>query len=118
MAAVRIHLAYMSPLLRGMITDLLACESDIEILSCANDSGDAILTARANGANMIITHDQERNGDRCLGAVMEDVPLTILAIDQGGSAGTSINLVRRTLRLDGEGPEALAQAVRQAIECA
>lgn len=116
MDTVRIHLAHMSPLLRQMISDLLAAEKDIEIVGSAEGIENSLLTARAQGANMIITQDEAPVYDQCLGAVTQNVPLTILAIAPGGSAGTSINLVRRNLRFDGGGAKALAQAVRQAME--
>ncbi|HUE78376.1 MAG TPA: hypothetical protein VMN38_01920 [Sphingomicrobium sp.] len=99
-----------------MITDLLAAEEDIEIVGSEAKTGNSLLAARAQGANMIITQEGAAVADQCLNAVTQNVPLTILAIAPGGSAGTSINLVRRQLRLDDDGAKSLAQAVRQAME--
>lgn len=99
-----------------MIGDLLAAERDFEIVGSAEITESSLVAARAQGANMIITQDDARVDDQCLAAVTQDVPLTILAIAPSGSAGRSIHLVQRTLQLDGGGADALAKAVRQALE--
>ena len=114
--AVRIHLARMSPLLRRMITDLLAPEADIEIVGAADGSGESLVAARAEGANVIITQGNGGTGDACLAAIVDSSPLTILNIAPSGSAGTSINLLRRNHSLDAARGSSLAQVVRNAVE--
>ena len=54
-------------------------------------------------------------GDACLGAILESVPLTILAIEPGASAGTSIKFTSRRLSLEAGGSNMLAEAVREAL---
>ena len=115
MDTVRIHLADMSPLLSQMITDLLAAERDIEIVGCGVGAEGSLVAARAERANMIITQAQVPVQEPCLGAIVDDLPLTILAITASGSATTSINFSRRTLQL-GEGAATLADVVRKAAE--
>jgi DNA-binding NarL/FixJ family response regulator len=112
---VRIHLARMSPLLRRMITDLLAAEDDMEIVGFADGTEESLVSARAEGANMIITQDQSNGEDRCIGAILNGVPLTILALEPGASAGTSINFTARRLSLEAGGGNTLAEAVRDAV---
>jgi DNA-binding NarL/FixJ family response regulator len=112
----RIHLARMSPLLRRMITDLLAPEEDIEIVGVAEGAEESLVVARTEGANMIITQDQREGGDACLSAILSAQPLTILAIEPGGSIGTSVNLERQQLSLEGGDGKSLAQAIRKALE--
>lgn len=117
MAQVRIYLAHMSALLSQMITDLLAPEEDIEIVGRADGISDSLLAARAEGANMIITQENAADEEPHLKAVVNDHPLTILAIASSGSTSTSINFLRREIRLrDGGG--SLADAVRSAVEVA
>ena len=99
-----------------MITDLLAAERDFEIVGTAEGADNALVTAREQGANLIITQDQSEVRDQCLDAIVQDVPLTILALAPGGSAGTSINLSRRTMRLQGGDRSALADVIRKAME--
>lgn len=116
MNLVRIHLAHMPPLLRRMITDLLASEGDIEIVGHANDAEDSLVAARAEGANMIIMQDNVPVQEPSLNAILDELPLTILAIARGGSTSTSINFSRRTLQLHGENGSTLAHVVRKAME--
>ena len=118
MATVRIHLANMSALLSQMITDLLAPEFDIEIVGRADGAGGSLLAARAEGANMIITQEKAAAEDPYLEAVMDDPPLTILAIASSGSTTTSINFSRQEMHLRGEGGCSLADVIRKAAELA
>ena len=118
MAKVRIQLAQMSALLSAMITDLLATEKDIEIVGYTRSSQDSLVAARAEGANMIITERGVQSREPSLGAIVDDLPLTILAIEPNGSTGTSISFSRQTLRLQSDGTNALADAVRKAAELA
>jgi hypothetical protein len=115
---VRIYLAQMPPLLSQMVIDLLASEKDIEIVGCSDGTADSLLAARAEGANMIITQDQVRAQEPSLGAIVDELPLTILAIASSGSTSTSINFSRRRLQLHGDGAAALADVVRKAAEFA
>jgi hypothetical protein len=108
----------MSALLSQMITDLLSSEGDIEIVGRADGGGDSLLAARAEGANMIITQERAAAEDPYLGAVMDDLPLTILAIASSGSSSTSINFSRQEIRLRGEGAPSLADVIRKAAELA
>ena len=115
MSTVRIHLAIESPLLRRMITDLIATEDDMEIVGFADGREESLVAARSEGANMIITQEERARGDACLRAILCGVPLTILAIDPGASAGTSINLVSKRVSLEASGGNMLAEAVRKAV---
>lgn len=116
MGKVRIHLANMSPLLSQMIADLLTPEKDIEIVGCGDGANDSLLAARAEGANMIITQGCVPVMEPSLGAIVDELPLTILAIASSGSTSTSINFSRRTLQMQGNGAAALADVVRKAAE--
>jgi len=111
----RIHLAGMSPLLRRMITDLLAAEQDMMIVGVAEDDEESLVVAKTEGANLIITQHQREDGDSCLSAIINAPPLTILAIEPDGAAGTSINLERQRVSLAGDDGKSLAQAIRQAM---
>jgi hypothetical protein len=99
-----------------MITDLLASETDIEIVGCAEGAEDSLLSARAEGANMIITQAKVPAHEPSLGAIIDELPLTILAIAGSGSTSTSINFSRQTQTLHGEGAAALVDVVRKAAE--
>lgn len=114
MATVRIHLAQMSPLLSRMITDLLAAESDMEVVGWAAETENSLLAARAQGANVIITQESESRPSDCLEAVMQAAPLTILNIEPSDSSSTSVSLVRRSFTFAGDGSKSLANIVRQA----
>ena len=118
MVKVRIHLAQMSVLLSRMITDLLASEKDIEIVGYTEDAENSLVAARAEGANMIIAQQNAPVQEPSLGAIVDDLPLTILAIESNGSTSTSINFSRRTLQLQSDGANALADVVRKAVELA
>jgi len=109
---VRIHLAPMSALLSQMITDLLAPEKDIEIVGRADGLQDSLLAARAEGANMIITQDATE--EPSLRAVVDEPPLTILAISSNGSTSTSIKFARQEFHLRADGANSLADVVRTA----
>jgi hypothetical protein len=117
-AEVRIHLAKMSALLSRMITDLLASERDMKIVGSTEGSQDSLAAARAEGANLIITQQNPSIPEPSLAAILDDLPLTILAIGPNGSTGTSINFSRQTVQLQGDGASALADVVRQAAELA
>lgn len=116
MQSVRIHLARMPPLLRRMITDLLAPEEGMEIVGSAEDGDEALVAARSEGANLIITQDHPRDGDACLGAIIDGHPLTVLSIERTGTAGTSISFVRRRHSLQAGDGRSLAEVVRSALE--
>ena len=113
MTKVRIHLAQMPVLLSQMISDLLAPETDMEIVGCADGTRDSLLAARAEGANMIIMQEKATGGELCLDAVVDDPPLTILAIAPNGSTSASINISRQEIGLPA-GADSLADVVRKA----
>lgn len=95
--------------------DLLAAEENIEVVGRSDGTRDSLLAARAEGANMIITHEEAAADEPYLGAVIDELPLTILAIASSGSTSTSINFSRREIRLRDEGVS-LADVVRSAVE--
>lgn len=99
-----------------MITDLLEPEDDIEIVGSSGDAEEALVAASAERANMIITQDHDLDDDACLSVIIGSAPLTILAIEPTGSAGTSVSLRRRKLSLEDGNGNALAQVVRKALE--
>jgi DNA-binding NarL/FixJ family response regulator len=109
----RIHLACLSPLLRRMVSDLIAREQDMEIVGFADSAEQALKSAQAQGANLIITQEGEHPDDSFC-AILCGTPLTILAIDSSGTAGTSIR--RRRLNLGEDDGNSLAQAVRKSLE--
>jgi hypothetical protein len=114
LAEVRVHLAQMSTLLTQMITNLLAPEQDIEIVGRTEGSGDSLLAARAEGANMIITQTVPAAMEPSLAAIVDDLPLTILAIVPTGSTSISIRFARREIGMRGNGAKSLAEVVREA----
>ena len=114
MAEVRIHLAQMSTLLTQMITNLLAPEQDIEIVGRTEGTGDSLLAARAEGANMIITQTTPAALEPSLAAIVDDLPLTILALAPTGSTSTSIRFSRQEIGMRGNGAKSLADVVREA----
>lgn len=96
--------------------DLLAPEPDMEIVGFAEEEADALSAARQEGANLVITQESGTSTSGPLGAILTDLPLTILSIDAGGDAGTSVAFLRRRHSLQLGSGNGLAQVVRNALE--
>ncbi|MFL6728635.1 MAG: hypothetical protein ACJ8D6_08835 [Sphingomicrobium sp.] len=115
MNPIRIHLGQMPPMLRAMINDLLAAEADMAITGNSYEGDDSLLAASAESADMLIAQERTSLGATSLSAVITENPSAILAISPSGNGGTSVNLVRRPITLDGAGGGALAHTVREIL---
>lgn len=87
----------------------------MEIVGFAAGTEESLVAASVQGANMIIAQERAEGDEPCLSAIIDGVPLTILAIKPNGSEGTAIDFRRRTLNFQAGGKDALAQAVRTAL---
>ena len=112
MGPIRIHLGQMPPMLRAMINDLLTAEPDMAVVGNSYAGDDSLLAASSESAELLIAQEQTSLGETCLSAVITDSPAAILAISTSGNSGTSVNLVRRPISLEGTGALALPDTVR------
>ena len=111
---IRIHLGPMPEMLRSIVDGLLAEEPDLVVVGRSARGEDALLQARAEQAEMLITAEGEHADSRCLGAILSGPPLSILAIARNGRDGTAVSLAGRQIDLDRSGG-ALSEAIRCAV---
>ena len=111
MNPIRIHLGPMPGMLCTIVDDLLSRESDIVVVGRSSDREDALLRAREEQADVVITEDSNQ-GSTCLNAILSGPPLSIFALAPDGLGAAAIDLTRRQVRLDGD-KETLAEAIRQ-----
>ncbi len=111
MNPIRIHLGPMPGMLSTIIDDLLSRESDILVVGRSGERDDALLQAREEQADIVITEDSNQ-GSTCLNAILSGPPLSIFALAPDGLGAAAINLTRRQVRLDVD-RETLADAIRQ-----
>ena len=67
-------------MLRAIVDDLLAQESDFVVVGSSQADEDPLLGARENQADMLITEDGSETGATCLHAIMCGPPISIFAI--------------------------------------
>jgi hypothetical protein len=108
---IRIHLGPMPGMLSTIIDDLLSSERDIVVVGRSSAREDALLRAREDQADIVITEDSNL-GSTCLNAILSDPPLRIFALASDGLAAAAIDLTRRKVRLDDD-KTTLANAIRQ-----
>jgi DNA-binding NarL/FixJ family response regulator len=101
----------MPGMLSTIVDDLLSRESDIVVVGRSVDREDALLRAREERADVVITEDSNQ-GSTCLNAILSGPPLSIFALAPDGLGAVAIDLTRRKVRLDGD-KETLADAIRQ-----
>jgi hypothetical protein len=101
----------MPPMLSAIVGDLLAAEEDFVVVGRTQDHEDPLRLARANGADMVITH-QGSGAGTCIDAILSGPPLSIFAIDGDGRAGSALTLAREPVALGAAAP-ALPDAIRR-----
>ncbi|HEX9945970.1 MAG TPA: hypothetical protein VGA98_00360 [Allosphingosinicella sp.] len=99
-------------MLSTIVDGLLLSEPDMVVVGRSPDSGDALLEARDNRADILIAQAQFGGGGTCLDAILAAPPLDILAISSDGLTGARISLSRHPVNLGAEGAASLAEAIR------
>ena len=99
-------------MLTRIVDDLLQREPDMLVVGRSPGGGDALLEARGNRADMLITQDEYGGGGTCLDTILAAPPLNILAISRDGLSGARISLSRRPIDLGADGGATLAEAIR------
>jgi hypothetical protein len=105
----------MPRMLRDMINDLLSAEPDMTIVGNSYDAQDGLPSASAQGADILISQERTAQPGSCTAAVLSGAPAAILSVATDGRSGTSINLVRQPICLNGGGLS-LPDAVRNLLE--
>lgn len=108
---IRIQLGPMPTMLSAIIGDLVEAEADMTVVGRCEDGEEALHSARANGADMIITEQASCASGTCLEALLSGPPLEVFAIASDGQGGDAVSVARRPVSL-GEAPGALAAALR------
>jgi hypothetical protein len=101
MSSIRIHLGPMSRMLRAMIQDLLSAEPDMIIVGHSYAPKDGLPAASALGADILIAQERPTAPDDGTAAVLSGAPAAILSVATDGRSGTSVNLVRQPVCLNG-----------------
>jgi hypothetical protein len=102
----------MPPMLSMIVDDLLLREPDMVVVGRSPASGEALIAARDNHADILIAQDEFGGGSTCLDAILAAPPLDILAISRDGLTGARISLSRQPVNLAAEGGATLAEAIR------
>jgi hypothetical protein len=110
MDRIRIHVAAMPAMLRTILHDLLAAESDFLLVGHSTAGENPILGARRARADVLLAHDDGDDSDNWLEATFAERPLTILSIKPDGSAAVVL-LTGQTMTL-GSGSRSLSKAIR------
>lgn len=110
---IRIHLGPMPPMLRAIVDDLLARESDLLVTGSSRVGEDPLIRAREERADMLITQDGGGGGATCLEAILSGPPLSVLAIAPDGREAAAVSLVRQPIDIEGETDAAFADAIRR-----
>lgn len=103
----------MPAMLRAIVDDLLARESDVVVVGSSASGEDSLLRARAEAADMLITEDGSQGDTACLSAVMSGPPLSIFAISTDGQGAAAVSLARRPVDFDPTSKATLADAIRR-----
>lgn len=97
-------------MLRAIVNDLLARESDFEVVGTSGAEEDALLGARQVRADMLITA-ADGDGGTCLSAILCGPPLSIFAIGEDGRDAAAVTFVRR--QIDLEAADDVVDAIRR-----
>ena len=97
-------------MLRAIINDLLARESDFEVVGTSGTEEDALLRARQVEADMLITA-AGGDGGTCLRAILCGPPLSIFAIGEDGRDAAAVTFVRQ--QIDLEAADDVVEAIRR-----
>lgn len=111
MQPIRIQIGPMPAMLSAIVGDLLAREEDFVVVGRTQEDEDPLCLARANGAEMVITH-QGSGAGTSIDAILSGPPLSILAIGGDGRSGSALTLAREPVALDAASP-ALPDAIRR-----
>jgi DNA-binding NarL/FixJ family response regulator len=103
----------MPAMLRAIVDDLLAQESDFVVVGSSQPDEDPLLGARENQADMLITEDGSETGATCLHAIMCGPPISIFAIAADGRDASAISLVRKEITFDPAKQATFADAIRR-----
>jgi DNA-binding NarL/FixJ family response regulator len=114
MGPIRVHIGSMPPMLRSIITDLLAAERDVEIVGTGHRESLSVAAVRTEGANILITTESSKGTDPSLAAIIDAQPLTVLVLRPERESCVAVTLTRRELPLDGKNMTDLAEALREA----
>ena len=96
-------------MLRAIVNDLLARESDFEVVGASETGEDALLRARQVQADMLITAAD--GGGTCLRAILCGPPLSIVAIGEDGRDAAAVTFVRQEIDL--EAADDVVEAIRR-----
>lgn len=100
-------------MLRAIVDDLLARESDLLVTGSSRAGEDPLVRAREERADMLITEDGGKSGATCLEAILSGPPLSVLAIAADGREAAAVSLVRQPIDIEGETDAAFADAIRR-----
>lgn len=115
MSSIRVHLGPMPRMLRVMIHDLLSAEPDMTIVGHSYAPRDGLPAASALGADILIAQERPAVPDEWTAAVLSGSPAAILSVARDGRSGTSVNLIRQPICLNGGGVS-LPDAVRRLLD--
>jgi hypothetical protein len=114
MNTIRVYLGPMPRMLRSMISDLLSAEPDITVVGNSHREGGSLLAASTQRADILIAQEGAPGPCACAAAVLSGAPRVILAVAADGHHGTSVNLTRQSISLNGGGLS-LPDAVRNLL---
>lgn len=100
-------------MLRAIVDDLLARESDLLVTGSSRTGEDPLVRAREERADMLITQDGGESGATCLEAILSGPPLSVLAIALDGREAAAVSLVRQPIDIEGDTNSAFADAIRR-----
>jgi DNA-binding NarL/FixJ family response regulator len=106
----------MPPMLRAIVDDLLARESDLLVTGSSRTGEDPLVRAREERADMLITQDggeSGESGETCLEAILSGPPLSVLAIAADGREAAAVSLVRQPVDIEGDTNATFADAIRR-----
>jgi DNA-binding NarL/FixJ family response regulator len=103
----------MPPMLRAIVDDLLARETDLVVVGSSQTGQDPLLQAREEQADMLITQDGAQSEATCLQAIMSGPPLSVFAIAPDGREAAAVTLVRQPVEIEGDDNAAFADAIRR-----
>lgn len=113
MDPIRVHFGPMPEMLRTIIHDLLADESDILIVGRSAQPDDCLREARAGHAAVIVAQESAHDGRSCLDLILAEPPLGILEVSRDGRSAAGMSLVREPIQLDAGKPSGLVGSIRR-----
>jgi hypothetical protein len=102
-------------MLRTIVSDLLRQEPDMILVARPEGGPDALQSAGAASADILITQDGAGEPGSCLDTIMRSPPLGICALSADGRSASAVSLARRPVAF-GDDRFALAGAVRRIAE--